>query len=629
MNENTKEYGEFTFDISDNIIDKKENKMKNIKFTTDPTGKVYSKEEEPPIYYLPVYIDIFNSKYKKVNDIIDPKTTLEKLFTKGFNDFITTRLKQPLTPKTCINFIKDKALVQQFITDYSSKNTSSNIYQPSNIDNYKTFLRNVYIFLIKIMLTDAGSFLYKNPQNNSEEISSNSELINKKLYYIKLINPFTDIDINSNIQNFIDNNKTINGKCETSEVRAKKAAAEKAAKAEKAAAAKEAKAAAKAAKAAAAEEEGAEGAEEGGADGEDDKDGKDNQDEEDNTDDTKTLKIADHISLNIKQDINPESTTRNILDNFFQSKQNKIIKENSYDSTSELNYNKLLKVTIIDTILNNRLFTQTEYTKKCFEPNDGNTILNELVGKIQAKKEPIKFYKTDAEIKADIRTALRIYYIEKGKNTEKKGKKIYINIIFVKDSNSNVVLVTTQPYEGLPTFNDIINFQKKLQEDISKYIKKCQDPPKDIESEVKEQCTKIVTNSKRSPNMRNILWSNLCTNYIKCVYDDTYDPNEEIEEIAEREKTEKANSARKLAEGKLDAAEITPIPMQPQRPILRPIPKQIPGLIQRPPPRPMPRQPQGQRRGKQLVQFGGRKTISKKQISKPDSSRISLKIKQF
>jgi len=576
MNENTKEYGEFTFDISDNIIDKKENKMKNIKFTTDPTGKVYSKEEEPPIYYLPVYIDIFNSKYKKVNDIIDPKTTLEKLFTKGFNDFITTRLKQPLTPKTCINFIKDKALVQQFITDYSSKNTSSNIYQPSNIDNYKTFLRNVYIFLIKIMLTDAGSFLYNNPQNKSEEISSNSEVINKKLYYIKLINPITDKDINFNIQNFIDNNKTINGKCETSEVRAKQAAAEKAEKAEKAAAAKAA--AAKAAKEAA-------GGEGGGED--DDKDG------DDNADDTKNLKIAEHIFLNIKQDINPESTTRNILDSFFQTKQNKIIKENSYDSTSELNYNKLLKVTIIDTILNNRLFTQTEYTKKCFEPNDGNTILNELVEKIQAKKEPLKFYKTDAEIKADIRTALRIYYLEKGKNTEKKGKKIYINIIFVKDANSNVVLVTTQPYEGLPTFNDIINFQKKLQEDISKYIKKCQDPPKDIESEVKEQCTQIVTNSKRSPNMRNILWSNLCTNYIKCVYDDTYDPNEEIKYSEERAKSARIlvtddtpDTAEKMPRPKLEPKVgpklgKPPGPKLGQKPRKLPTPRHLPIPIQR------------------------------------------------
>ena len=64
---------------------------------------------------------------------------------------------------------------------------------------------------------------------------------------------------------------------------------------------------------------------------------------------------------------------------------------------------------------------------------------------------------------------------------KKKEKKIHIKIKFLKigDNKYNIALVTKRPYEGVPTFNDITNFQKKIQEDISNYIKKCQNP-KDI-----------------------------------------------------------------------------------------------------------------------------------------------------
>ena len=247
-----------------------------------------------------------------------------------------------------------------------------------------------------------------------------------------------------------------------------------------------------------------------------------------------------------------ESTTRSILDNFFMNKQNKIIKENNYDFKTELDYNKILKFNIIDTILTKDLYILNEYTKECFEKSSSN-ILNEIRNKIKGtfSGSPVKILKTDGEIENDIKIALRTYYFEKEKKTQQKEKKLYINIIFIKSDKktskeSNVVLVKKRLYDGVPTFSDIKNFQKKLQEDISKYIQKCQNP-KDIELEVKEQCTNIFENSENFPNIKNKLWSNICTNYIKCVYDENYDPKEILSAA-------KAAKAAKVAAAKVAAA---------------------------------------------------------------------------
>ena len=88
--------------------------------------------------------------------------------------------------------------MQQFITEYKSKNPSieGDKYNSYNISKYKTFIKNVYIFFIKILATEAGSFLYK-----YKEAGDSS---NKKLYYVKLL-PSNTVPLNTNISDSINN----------------------------------------------------------------------------------------------------------------------------------------------------------------------------------------------------------------------------------------------------------------------------------------------------------------------------------------------------------------------------------------------------------------------------------------
>ena len=163
------EYGVMTFIIEDKTPKKDDKtKMKTLILTTDPNDRLYSfkeQEEKMPKYYLPFYINIFNN-YTTVEKI--KEIQLKDLFIKEFNDFITITLKQELSLKTCINFIKDKSLVTRFISEYKVKRPRE--YErdtKDQVDNkrYETFVNNVFIYLIKIILTPAGSFIYqkKNP----------------------------------------------------------------------------------------------------------------------------------------------------------------------------------------------------------------------------------------------------------------------------------------------------------------------------------------------------------------------------------------------------------------------------------------------------------------------------------
>lgn len=536
MAEDIKEYGIITLDVEDNIQENINQKMKKIKLTTDPNDKLYLNEQPPPTYYLPFYIPIFEKSKRTIQDIISNDVKLKDLFTKRFTEFITITLKQPLTAKTCINFIKDKSLVQQFITEYKSKNPSidGDKYNSYDISKYKTFIQNVYVFFIKILATEAGSFLYKYKDALDSSNSSSSDTLetkNKKLYYIKLLfgSKYTkSSDIYDSINNFISQKKT--PKEEKSEI----------------------------------------------------------------------LHIDEHIYLSVMRNKQYESLTKTILDNYFKSKEDKILKEKSYDFKTELDYNKLLKDIILDKLLRTELYKENIYNSKLFTEileedtrlpvASRKSILDQLIDSVKSRitelnslQKESAIIKNSTDIKSDILTSIKLFYIEKEKNIQKREKKIYINITLIKgsrpnlvDSNLTLVDLTKLTYEGAPTYSDIEKFQKKLQEDISKYIKNCQNP-KDIQSKVEKECNEICTSD--SETVKNKLWCSICTNYIKCVYNQP-DYNNEIElkakkdqkaakekaeeekptkkkadeEKAAKEKAEKEKAAKKKAEKEAEAA---------------------------------------------------------------------------
>jgi len=528
MAEDIKEYGVITLDVEDNIQENKNQKMKKIKLTTDPNDKLYLNEDPRPEYYLPFYIPIFQKPKRTIKDIREIKLT--ELFTKKFTDFITITLKQQLTPKTCVNFIKDKSLVQRFITEYKSKNPSieGDKYNSYDVGKYKTFIENVYVFFIRILATEAGSFLYKykdaSDTSSSDSDSATLETKNKKLYHVKLLfgsNYKNDADIYTSINDFIDQKNLATPESET--VQQKKERELK----------------------------------------------------------NEILHIDEHIHLSILKNPQYQGLTKTILDSYFKSKEDKILKEKSYDFKTELDYNKLLKDIILDKLVEKELYRQNVYDSKLFttvdkddENKDKDDENKDKDGKL--KKRPIlkqlsdsvnkrvddlnKLQKESAiiknrtDIENDIVTAIKVFYIEKEKNIQKREKKIYITITLIKgnppileSTNLQLVDLTKITSEGAPTFSDIEKFQKKLQEDISKYIKSCQNP-KDIQSKVEKECNEICTSD--SETVKNKLWCSICTNYIKCVYNQP-DYNNDAELKAK--KNHKADKKKKAEEDKAAA----------------------------------------------------------------------------
>jgi hypothetical protein len=505
MAEDIKEYGVITLDVEDNIQENKNQKMKKIKLTTDPNDKLYLNEDPRPEYYLPFYIPIFQKPKKTIKDIRGTKLT--ELFTKRFTDFITITLKQPLTPKTCVNFIKDKSLVQRFITEYKSKNPSieGDKYNSYDVGKYKTFIENVYVFFIRILATEAGSFLYKykdasDTSSSSDSDSATLEAKNKKLYHVKLVigeNYKEDNNIYDSINDFIDQKNLVKPERET--------AAEKKERELK----------------------------------------------------NEILHIDEHIHLSILKNHQYQGLTKTILDSYFKSKEDKILKEKSYDFKTELDYNKLLKDIILDKLVKKELYRQNVYDSKLFTTvdqddenidKDGNlkkrSILDQLIDSVNKRVDDLNklqkesaIIKNNTDIKNDIVTAIKVFYIEKEKNIQKREKKIYITITLIKGKHTNLELVdlTKITSEGAPTFSDIEKFQKKLQEDISKYIKNCQNP-KDIQSKVEKECNEICTSD--STTVKNKLWCSICTNYIKCVYNQ---PDYNNEHELKSKKQQKAN----------------------------------------------------------------------------------------
>lgn len=478
--ESVKEYGLIDFSFTDKVHANEQDKNKMIRmiFTSNPNDKLYSYNEQKeltPKYYLPFYINIFNKSNKTINDI--KRTELKNLFIKDFVDFITITLKQPLSSKTCISFIKDKSLVEKFISEYKKKHPDikPEQYSSSSADKYKIFMENVYVFLIKIILTPAGSFISKAEKPDEDEDAANQ----KKLYYIEHIadSNITKQDIYYSITTFIKDITT------TSSLKT-----------------------------------------------------------------TSYLKLNNDIKLSFLKNKELSALTKTILDAIFKKQEQIIIKEQSYDFKSELDYNKILKDKVLTKLQDETksLYKKNNYKDAFLTDSSLKELINDIdtyIKKLNEKKGDNNIFKNTIEIKNDVERILKLYYIEKEKNIQQREKKIYIEITITKDNFTKVDLKSIT-YEGAPTFSDITKFQKELQEQISKFIQNCQSP-KDIQENIKKECTTVCS----KPNTKNQLWCSICTNYIQCVYDKDYiGKPDEAEAEAEKAAEAEAKAAAKKAE---------------------------------------------------------------------------------
>lgn len=82
------------------------------------------------------------------------------------------------------------------------------------------------------------------------------------------------------------------------------------------------------------------------------------------------LHIDEHIHLSILKNHQYQGLTKTILDSYFKSKEDKILKEKSYDFKTELDYNKLLKDIILDKLVKKELYRQNVYDSKLFTTVD-------------------------------------------------------------------------------------------------------------------------------------------------------------------------------------------------------------------------------------------------------------------
>ena len=478
------EYGVMTFIIEDKTPqkndDKTKTKMKTLILTTDPNDRLYSfkeQEEKMPKYYLPFYINIFNN-YTTVEKI--KEIQLKDLFIKEFNDFITITLKQELSLKTCINFIKDKSLVTRFISEYKVKRPRE--YERDTKDQvddkrYETFVNNVFIYLIKIILTPAGSFIYQKKNPAAAAAAAPATPLTDDTF------SFTRKEsIKQKIKEFLKTPTTPT----TPPTKPKK-----------------------------------------------------------------YFSISDVnnlIKLSIKETNELTNLPKTILDRNFQKEKDKLLQEKSYGFVSELDYKQILKDNVLIKLKESILQNESDYNP--------NTILNkfeeDLVIEVKAAinnlniiKKESTIIKNEIDIKKDIRNLLKLFYIEKKKNELQREKKINIHIDLINDIIFDVDIIKKQ-FEGAATatFNDIILFQKKIKEEISQYVKNCQNP-RDIQDNLKKECNNIC--NKPKSDFKNKLWCNICENYIQCVYDKKY--------ITINSNATKAEEILKAANDKLKAAQ--------------------------------------------------------------------------
>ena len=620
------DYGTFTFSITDenNSDDKQLNKLI---FTTNPKDTFYFKNkrgvasaQQPPNpkYYIPFNINIFKTTFQKKSS---SSTSINEFFIPDLNTFITNTMKESLTPQTYIKFITTKSLVEQFINEYKTKYPDKKIIQDlterdSTIEHiktindkskeettsliesikrkyaYKIFIENIYLFLIKVLLTKHGTFIY------------------------------------------LDTNK-------------EKVAQDKA----KAAAAAAAPAAAPAAAVAQEEEQELDEYEEEELYSKKEKPGlhfisysgvkeedfkslktkinkfiKDYQNNE-----PETLMIDPNIQLKLKKnelsDEDLKKITKQILyDGFLSSKKNK--NEDLVGlSLSETIYHEIVTKEVYENILSHEFFKLPKYDKdklnekfrkmkeqqvedsenkalaaeenkhaaalvvkrleeEGLEPNDmkitiakkkleqAEDILKAAKAKVASDKgsyghsmggeyfiakirKGIDEFKkinsilreiliSDESIDEDIIKMLKFYFSKKEKET--KRKKEIVIFITITPENLKALDKLAILYSSAPSLEDIKNFQKKLQQQISNYVSKCQ-PTEELENKITEQCETIC--NKENPGMKEKLWCKICESYIRCVYDQNYTPQSELDAaIKEAAKT----SEKKTADAAADAA---------------------------------------------------------------------------
>ena len=158
---------------------------------------------------------------------------------------------------------------------------------------------------------------------------------------------------------------------------------------------------------------------------------------------------------------------------------------------------------------------------------------------------------SEESIEEDIIKMLKLYFSKKEKETKRK-KEIVIFITITPD-NLKALDKLAILYSSAPSLEDIKNFQKKLQQQISNYVSKCQQT-EELENKITEQCETIC--SKENPGMKEKLWCKICESYIRCVYDQNYTPQSELDAaVIKAAKTEEKKTADAAADAaKADAA---------------------------------------------------------------------------
>jgi hypothetical protein len=650
------DYGTFTFSITDEN-NTENTKLNKLVFTTNPKDTFYVKKKGAPVqqpdtkYYMPFNINIFKQTFLKNSST----TAINDFFIPDLNTFITNTMKESLTPQTYIKFITTKSLVEQFINEYKVKYPDKKVVQEStardtiireikaqqaektiqeeNIDlikrkyAYKIFIENIYLFLIKVLLTKHGTFIYLDThkekqaqeaaaaaaakaaaavdQEEEPEEYEEEELYNEKkekpgLHFItyngekeqdlktlKLrLNTFikeykkeaqdtpNTLTIDKNIKLELKNNKPSDDALKkiTKEILYDLFLS------------------------------------------------------------NKKNKNEDLIGLSISENIYHEIVTKEVYENiilhkFFtlpkynnaelnkkfkeikakqvedaEIKSNEAAKnyENAQAVIKELETksedSKQKKEFIIE--LNNAkkkeqqtkaIATEANKELAAAEGSYGNSMgtdyfikkIREGIDKIKNLNSTLKeIIISNDTIDEDIIKMLRFYFLKKEKETKRK-KEIVILITITHDNLKAFDKFKTL-ISSTPSFEDIKKFQKNLQQQITNYVNKCQ-PTEELENKITEQCETICTNSNLG--MKEKLWCKMCESYIRCVYDQNYTPAAEEQRQAaayDAETAKKAaEDAKKAAEAEKKAAEDAKKAAAHLRKITNPeqLPKEVKAII--------------------------------------------------
>jgi hypothetical protein len=631
------DYGTFTFSITDDN-NTKNTQLNKLVFTTNPKDTFYVKKSGAPLqqpdtkYYMPFNINIFKQTFQKNSST----TAINDFFIPDLNMFITNTMKESLTPQTYIKFITTKSLVEQFINEYKVKYPDKKVVQEStqrdkiienikaqqeektiqekNIDlikrkyAYKIFIENIYLFLIKVLLTKHGTFIYldTHTERQAQEAAANAaakaaaaadqeeepeEYEEEELYNEKKEKPGLHfITYNGEKEQDL---KTLKSRLNTFI-------------------------------------------------------------KEYNTDKPETLTIDYNIKLELKQnELSKEALkkiTKEILyDLFLSNKKNK--NEDLIGlSISENVYHELVTKEVYENIILHEFYTLPKYNtdrlnakfreikitkveeaqNKLEQPQkkleEAQNKLEEAQNKLETKSKDLKqqvddlakkveilkrdlvatqksyensmgtdyFIKkfrrgidefkeknsilrdiiiSDDTIEEDIIKMLRFYFLKKEKETKRK-KEIVISIT-ITPQNLKAFDQFKTLLSSTPSFEDIKNFQKNLQQQITNYVNKCQ-PTEELENKITEQCETICT--KSNLGMKEKLWCKMCESYIRCVYDQNYTPAAEEQR---QDDAAKAEAAKKAAEAAKKAAEDAKKAAAHLRKITNPeqLPKEVKAII--------------------------------------------------